>query len=97
MDNENKTIFAEGFFFERPREGAPAFVKGRMSVQVEKAVTFLNSVKNEAGYVNLDLLASKDGSKLYWKLNNWKPEEKTVKDSLTYPTEEIDPKNIPFD
>lgn len=68
--------FLKGFFFERPREGAPAFVKGRMSVKVEEAIVFLRENANEKGYVNADLLASKDNTKLYFTLNDWKPESK---------------------
>lgn len=83
----DKTL-AKGFYFDRPREGAPDFVKGRMSVKVEDAIAFLNEHKNEAGYVNYDLLQSKDGTKLYFTLNDWKPEEK--KD------EAIDPSSVPF-
>ena len=69
--------FAEGFFFDRPREGAPEFVKGRLSVNVEKAIAFLGEKKNDKGYVNLDLLQSKDGTKLYFTVNDWKPEATT--------------------
>ena len=63
---------AKGFFFDRPREGSPEFVKGRISIKVEDAIAFLNEHKNEKDYVNLDLLSSKEG-KLYLKLNDWKP------------------------
>ncbi len=65
--------FAKGFFFKRPREGAPGFVKGAMSVKVEDAIEFLQRKKNGDGFVNLDLLQSKDGTKLYFTLNDWKP------------------------
>jgi len=74
---------AEGFFFERPKEGAPAFVKGRLSIQSEKAIALINTHKNEKGYVNLDLLQSKDGTKLYLTVNTWKP---TRKDPTSIPT-----------
>lgn len=88
-----KTL-AKGFFFERPRQGAPDFVKGRMSVKVEEAVEFLNSFKNEKGYVNFDLLISKDGQKLYFTLNDWKPAPKD--DTIQYPEEEINPADVSF-
>lgn len=67
--------FAKGFFFERPRQGAPEFVKGRMSIKVEEAIEFLRESANEKGYVNLDLLQSRDGNKLYFTLNDWKPKD----------------------
>jgi hypothetical protein len=80
--------FLEGFFFERPREGAPAFVKGRMSIKVDKAVEFLQANANEKGYVNADLLVSKDNSKLYFTLNDYKPKE-GADDPIT-------PESVPF-
>ena len=66
---------AAGFYFDRPREGAPDFVKGRLSIKVVDAAIFIQEHKNEKGYVNLDLLVSKEG-KLYLSLNDWKPEKK---------------------
>lgn len=81
-----ETIFGEGFVFKRPREGAKDFVKGSMSVKVDEAIVFLQKHNNN-GWVNLDLLASKDNSKLYFKLNTWKPEKKD---------EEVAPGDIPF-
>jgi hypothetical protein len=66
---------AAGFWFDKPREGAPEFVKGRISIQAEKALETITKFKNEKGYVNLDLLKSKEG-KLYLSVNDWKPEQK---------------------
>ena len=71
---KKETTFAEGFYFDRPREGAPDFVKGRLAITAGKAIAFINKHKNEKGYVNLDLLKSKDGTNLYFTLNDWKPE-----------------------
>lgn len=66
--------FAKGFIFKRPRENAPAFVKGSMSIKVDEAIAFLKETGGE--WVNLDLLQSKDGEKLYFTVNDWKPEAK---------------------
>ena len=77
---------AKGFFFDKPREGAPEFVKGRVSIKVEEAIEMLNQYKNDKGYVNLDLLKSKDGGKLYFTVNDWKPEKK----------EELTSEDVPF-
>ena len=84
---KKETVLADGFFFDKPREGSPDFVKGRLSIQAEKAIALINTHKNEKGYVNLDLLKSKEG-KLYMTVNTWKPEVKT---------ETIDPAtDVPF-
>lgn len=78
---------AKGLYFDRPREGAPEFVKGRMSIKVDEAIVMLKEKKNDKGYVNLDLLMSKDKTKFYFTVNDWKPEEKK---------EEINPSDVPF-
>ena len=91
-----ETIFSEGFIFKRPREGAPSFVKGSMSVKVDEAIAFLQKHNNE-GWVNLDLLASKDNTKLYFKLNTYKPEKKSDAPKLPdFPEEEVNPEDIPY-
>ena len=64
-------VYPKGLFINEPNEGAPDFVKGRMSIKVVDLVTFLNENKNEAGYVNLDLLQGDKG--MYSVLNDWKP------------------------
>ena len=65
--------FIEGLFVDNPREGAPAFIKGRMSINSAKLTEWLKSNTNEAGYVNIDLLESQQG-KLYAKVNDFKPQ-----------------------
>ena len=72
MDNNKPDpVFADGFIFKRPREGAPEFVKGALSLKVDEAIAFLQK-HNNAGWVNLDLKNSQ-GGKLYLQLNDWKP------------------------
>lgn len=70
----NDKIFADGIYFDAPKDGTPDFVKGKVSFNVSKAIIFLKENENEKGYVNLDLLKSKAG-KLYFQLNNWVPED----------------------
>ena len=82
MEPEKKeVVFADGFIFKRPREGAPEFVKGALSIKVDEAIAFLQK-HNNAGWVNLDLKNSQ-GGKLYLQLNDWKP---TPKDNEQPPT-----------
>lgn len=76
-----ETIFADGFFFERPREKAPDFVKGSLSIKVHEASQFMQKHKNRAGYINLDLLVSTKG-KLYLKLNQYEPKREDNKVEL---------------
>ncbi len=86
-DTEKK--FAQGFIFKRPRAGAPDFVKGSMSIKVMEAIEFLKTAESE--WMNLDLLQSKDGQKLYFVVNDWKP---TVSQEST--EDVTDPSSIPF-
>ena len=66
-----KADFIDGLFVKNPRENAPDFVKGSLSILVDKFIPYLKSKANAKGYVNIDLLVSKDGN-LYAKLNDWK-------------------------
>lgn len=69
-------IFAEGMFFDRPKEGAPEFIKGKISIKAEQFTAFIQKhAKN--GYVNLDLKESK-GGKLYLELNTWSKDSKPL-------------------
>lgn len=88
---EQTTNFPEGFYVDRPSENAPDFVKCKLSVQVDRAVEWLQANKNEKGYVNIDMLNSRE-NKLYLKFNDFKPE---AKKEVTYP-EGIDPASVPF-
>jgi hypothetical protein len=90
-----ESTLAAGMYFDRPREGAPDFVKGRLSFKVADAIPFLEKYKNEKGYVNVDLLKSKEG-KLYLKLNNWKPEPKTEPTEQTKPDYPQPEGDVPF-
>ena len=89
--SEQETIFASGFVFKRPHDNAPDFVKGSLSLKSDEAIAFIQKYTKEDGWCNLDLLASKDNTKLYFKLNTFKPEKKE-----TLPEEDINPENIPF-
>ncbi len=78
MEPKKEKIFAEGMFFSRPREGAPDFVKGAISIKCKEFYEFMKKHVNPAGYVNLDLKVSK-GNKLYLELNSWTKEAKEEK------------------
>jgi hypothetical protein len=73
-----KADFIDGLFVKNPRETAPDFVKGSLSILVDKFIPYLKSKANAKGYVNIDLLVSQDGN-LYAKLNDWKQSGDQVK------------------
>lgn len=70
-------IFVNGLRFERPRDGSPEFVKGRIGINVPTLTKWLEEHGKDQEWLNADLLQSKDGSKLYFQLNNWKPKAPT--------------------
>lgn len=65
-------IFTDGLIFKLPRESAPDFVKGSLSVKVEEFKAWLDTHVDN-GWVNIDLKVSQ-GGKAYAEKNNWKPE-----------------------
>lgn len=73
MEQEKKeVIFADGIMFTKKRDGAPDFVKGGVSVRVEDFYSWAKQHVNQNGFVNLDLLKSREKGTLYFKLNDWK-------------------------
>lgn len=68
--------FVDGLFVNR-REQAPDFVIANLSFN-EKFINYLKSNMNAKGYVNVDVLKSKEG-KLYAKLNDFKPDNTELK------------------
>jgi hypothetical protein len=96
MSEQKETVFLDGFIFKRPREGAPDFVKGEMSIKVDEAVAFLQK-NSKNGWINADLLNSKDGTKLYFKLNTWeKPVDSEQPPATPAPVEPVAKEDIPF-
>lgn len=67
--------FPKGIYFKEARTGAPAFVKGSISIKVAEAVEWLEANMNNGGYVNLNLKVSKD-NKAYAEKDTWEPKKK---------------------
>jgi hypothetical protein len=93
-------IFANGLIFKAPRENAPDFVKGSISVKVDEFVAFLQANNTNSGWVNIDIKESK-GGKIYCELNTYKPERPNIEPkedvpTVEYPEDDIDPASIPF-
>ena len=84
--DKKATIFPEGMMFKRPRTGAPEFVKGHISVNIESFMEFMKKFP-EAKWLNIDLLLSKEKN-LYLKLNTYNmkgvitAEEKVEEDGI---------------
>lgn len=74
-----------GMRVDKPRAGAPEFVKGRVGINVAQFGQWMMQNADDRGWVNLDLLLSKEGD-LYMKHNEFKPGTALRSD---------DPKNAP--
>jgi len=90
-DNQESTL-PEGFFLKLPHDNAPGWVKGQIGIKVDTAIEYLNRVKNDKGYVNLDLKESKAG-KLYLDLNCFIPKPREVRTAVPVAPEPADPED----
>lgn len=65
--------YASGLYFNDPHANAPDFVIGKISVNVDKFIPWLeNQIPSEKRYVNLSVKRGRDG-KPYVELDTWKP------------------------
>ena len=67
--------FADGIRFTPPSPKAPTWVKGSISVQLEKFVEWAQQNVDDRGWLNLEVKESK-GGKTYVELSTWKPGQK---------------------
>ena len=67
----DEKVFTDGLIFKLPRDGAPDFVKGSLSVKVDEFKAWLDTHVDN-GWVNIDLKVSQ-GGKAYAEKNTWKP------------------------
>ena len=65
--------FVDGLIIKAPRDGAPDFVKGSISIKRKDLGNWLRQKDDD--WINLDIKASqKDPSKWYAQVNTWKPD-----------------------
>lgn len=88
MAEQKEAVFVDGMIFKKPKEGAPDFVKGHISIKAPELIAFLQKHQKSDGWVNIDMKKSKDGSKLYFQLNDWTPPKKEGA--------EITPEDLPW-
>lgn len=97
MEEKKEVIFPEGIYFKLPKENAPDFVKGQVSIKKADFITWI--MKQTGEWINLDAKISKS-DKGYFQVNTWKPDAPSegTQSPLTKETneEDIDPDSIPF-
>ena len=69
--------YAKGLFAKR-NEKAPEFVVCKLSIKTDDFIQFLKENTNEKGYVNLQVLKSKDKGTLYAILDTFEPKTNTT-------------------
>jgi hypothetical protein len=65
--------FPKGLFANKPHEKAPDFIKAKLNIDREEFIAWL---KDQPEKVNIDIRESKDGTKWFAAVNDWKPEKK---------------------
>ena len=68
---DNNLEFPDGLIFKLPRENAPDFVKGSISIKRAELVSWLSAKNDE--WINLDLKVGKSG-KSYASVNTYNPD-----------------------
>jgi len=84
-------IFCDGLIYKAPRDTAPDFVKGSLSIKVEEFVAFLQKYVKPDGWVNIDIKESK-GGRLYTELSRFVRDEAKAEP----PADDINPDDVPF-
>ena len=72
---KQEKIFIDGMRFEAPHENAPDFVKGKISIKIDKLIEFLEANRTPSGWLNVDLKESQKGV-LYLELNTYQKGKK---------------------
>jgi len=63
--------FVDGLIIKEPRQGAPEFIKGSISIKRQELIAWLSGKQDD--WINVDIKVSK-GGKWYAQVNSWKPE-----------------------
>ena len=93
MENNNEKIFTDGMIVKR-NDNAPDFVISNISIKVEEFTKFLGK-HNKNGWLNIDVLKSKNG-KYYGQINNWQPNQNDVVTNTDTTSNDNQSDDLPF-
>ena len=82
--------FVDGLMVKAPRDGAPEFVKGSISIKRADLGNWLRGKTDE--WINIDIKVSQAG-KWYCAVNNWKP---SAEQGMPTDTTPVDTSDVPF-
>ena len=83
--------FVDGLMVKAPRDGAPDFVKGSISIKRVDLGNWLRTKDDE--WINIDIKVSK-GGKWYAAVNDWKPD--ASQGMKTEPMSSAELEDMPF-
>ena len=90
---DNNLEFPDGLIFKLPRDGAPDFVKGSLSLKRAELVSWLSAKNDE--WINLDLKVGKSG-KSYASVNTYKPDNASAVATVDVSAKTASADNLPF-
>jgi hypothetical protein len=95
MANDNQ--FIAGLIVKAPHEGAPEYVKAKLSIKREELIAWLQQQGGE--WINADVKVSRNG-KWYCAVDEWKrgggERRSDSRPSPSAPADEFDSDSIPF-
>jgi hypothetical protein len=63
--------FPKGIMIRKPKDNAPDFIRGQISLKLDEAIPYLQSKASFNNWLNIDIKISKQGS-MYLAVNNYK-------------------------
>ena len=96
--------YAEGLYYWPPKDGAPDFVVGQLSISKARFISWLNDqLVDDKGFIGIDVTKQKsDPNKWSFKLDTWKrdsnPEQTRAPGASQEPTTNAadDDDSLPF-
>ena len=92
--------FMSGLYINKKHDNAPDFVKFGIAINKAQLLADIDNYEvNDKGYIRLQVLESKDGSKWFAKIDNWKPSGESTPRCATpsSPSEDDeDEESLPF-
>jgi len=91
----NETQFIDGLIVKAPNQGAPDYVKAKLSIKREELIAWLQSQSGD--WINVEVKESK-GGKWYAAVDTWKPDggDRPRQERAAKPADDFADDDIPF-
>ena len=81
MSEKQPTIFIEGIRFFKPRENAPSWIKGNVTINMQEFAEFIKKQDFKDPVMKIDLCKSEKKGTYYFTLNTYKPQKDTIQEA----------------